>query len=208
MAGIGINILASGLTAFLLQSLYHNQGSYTPATYPTIWKLQVPALDAVPLLGPLLNGQSIIFFLALASVPLSAVLLFRTRLGLHIRATGESPEAVAAAGVDPVRMKFIAILLSGLFGGLAGAQLSMATVEFFVHDMTNGRGFIGLAATLFAGAAPVGTFVASLIFGVATATSDRLQASGIPSQFLLMVPYLVTVVALAFASIRRELRAR
>jgi simple sugar transport system permease protein len=207
VAGIGINILASGVTVFLLEKLYGNQGRYTPERFPTIWKLHVSGLDSVPIAGPLLEGQSIIFFLAVLAVPLSWFLLYRTRLGLRLRATGENPEAVAARGVSPARMQFIAVMLSGLAGGLAGAQLSMATLEFFVRDMANGRGFIGLAAMLFADGQPGGSLIASTVFGGAGAISDRLQSRGLPPQFVLMAPYVITVAALVLAALRRRRRA-
>lgn len=196
IVGIGINLLGVGITIFLLSEWYNSQGSFQPDRFPALWRLEWGALREIPLLGAL-EGQTVLFFLAVAAVAASHLLLYRTRLGIHIRAVGESPQAAESSGISVYRVRMVAILLSGLFCGLAGAQLAMATIQMFVRDMSAGRGFIALAAATFGNATPVGSAVASLIFGVADAASTALQiASSIPPQFVLMVPYLVTLLAL------------
>lgn len=211
VAGIGINLLASGLTVFLLERLYNNEGSYSPFPFPELWSLRLPSdwstIPVVNIFYYLFNDQTVIVFLALALVVISHIVLYRTKLGVHIRATGENPEAVQAAGLDPTRLKIIAVIISGLCGGLGGAQLAMATLNQFVRDMTNGVGFIGLAAEIFGNATPVGTLVASTIFGFADAVADKVQVLTtihIPPQLVLMLPYIVTVLALTFAMVRRR----
>lgn len=212
VAGIGINLLASGLTVFLLERLYHNSGSYSPFPFPEIARLDLPReLQDVPVVGPIIygafNSQSIIVFLALLLVVVSHIVLYRTKLGLHIRATGENAGAVEAAGLNPTRLKIVAVLISGLCAGLAGAQLSMATLNQFVREMTGGVGFIGLAAMIFGNATPLGTLIASLVFGLAGSVADRVQTLSsvhIPPQLVLMLPYIVTLTALTLALIRRR----
>ncbi|MDI3341452.1 MAG: ABC transporter permease [Sphaerobacter sp.] len=208
IVGIGINLMAQGVTVFLLNQLYHNEGSFSPEKFPQLWRLHWAPLAKVPLLGPMLEGQTVIVLLALLLVVAGHVLLYRTRIGVHIRAVGENPEAAAAAGIDPVRVKFLTVLISGVLAGLAGAQLSMATLNMFVRNMTNGRGFIALAAETFGNATPVGTLIASLIFGAADTISDRMQTGSLPPQFVLMVPYLVTLAALAVMMARKQARKR
>ncbi len=221
VAGIGINLLASGVTVFLLERLYNNEGNYSPDVFPDLWR--VPALsrdlENRPVLGlffTAFSNQTVIVFTGLAFVVIAHYILYRTKLGIHIRATGENPEAVQAAGLNPVRLQIITVMISGLCAGLGGAQIAMATLNQFVRDMTNGVGFIGLAAEIFGNATPVGTLIASLIFGLANAVADKLQVLSemqipftntgvnIPPQLVLMLPYLITIVALTLAMIRRR----
>lgn len=206
IVGIGINLLASGVTVFLLNRLYQSEGNFSPDAFPHLWVLHAPLLGGIPVLGPLLQGQTVLVPLALALVAVSHVVLYRTRIGLHVRAVGENVDAAQAAGIHPNRVKFIAIMVCGVLCGLGGAQLSMATLDMFVRNMTNGRGFIAVAAETFGNATPLGTFIASLIFGTADAISDRLHAGVLPPQVVLMLPYIVTLVALAVMMQRQRLR--
>jgi ABC-type uncharacterized transport system permease subunit len=211
VAGLGISLVAEGVTVFLLERVYSNEGSYQPNQFPHLWTVDIGPLAKIPLIGPAIQGQTIIVFIALFLLPFSSWLLFRTRFGLRVRAVGEAEDAAVAAGINPNRMKLWTILISGAFSGLAGAQLAMATIDMFVRDMSAGRGYIALAALTFGAGNPVGTFVASLIFGAATALADRLQLMNhpnIPSQFALMVPYVVTLIALIFAAFRLRLASR
>ena len=214
VAGIGINLLADGVTVFLLERLYNNEGSYTPTNFPTLWRLTLPTSWANdPVLGffyHALNGLTAIVFFALLLVAISHIVLYRTKIGVRIRATGENPEAVEAAGLNPTWLKFLTVMISGVCAGLGGAQLAMATLDEFIREMTNGVGFIGLSAEIFGNATPVGSLIASAVFGLANALADRVQV--IPSlnvspDLVLMLPYVVTLVALTLAMIRRR-RAR
>jgi general nucleoside transport system permease protein len=211
VAGIGINLLADGVTVFLLERLYKNEGSFTPDTFPTLWRLTLPADWAnQPVLGLLyhmLNGQTVIVFTALILVVVSHIVLYRTKIGVHIRATGENPEAVEAAGLNPTTLKIITVMISGACAGLGGAQLAMATLNQFVREMTNGVGFIGLSAEIFGNATPFGTLIASAVFGLANAVADRVQvipALNVSPDLVLMLPYVVTLIALTFAMIQRR----
>ncbi|NLG86968.1 MAG: ABC transporter permease, partial [Firmicutes bacterium] len=158
--------------------------------------VNIPVINKIPILGELVSGHSVLVYVAFLLVAVVYFFLYRTPIGLRIRAVGENDEAVRAVGVDPNQIRFLAVLISGLFSGLAGAYLSLAQLRMFVENMVAGRGFIALAAIYFGRGTPVGTMIAALIFGLAEALSMRLQILGYPSQFMLMIPYLVTVAIL------------
>lgn len=208
VAGLGINLLAAGGTLFLLEKVYQNPGGIRPDRFPDIWGLAHDDVSWLPFVGRILEGQSVIVFAALLLVPATWFLLYRTPLGYALRAAGEDEAAARSAGIRVDRMKLIAVLISGLLAGLAGAQLSMANLHFFLPDMTGGRGFIGLAATLFGGGTPFATAGAAFLFGAFGAIGDRLQAFQIPSQFVLAVPYVAAILGLALARWRVVVRNR
>jgi len=196
VAGLGLNLLAAGITVFLLERVYASPGGLRPESFPDLWVIEEEWLGAIPVLGPALNGQSVIVFATVALVPLSVLLLHHTRYGYALRAVGEDEAAATAAGISIWRTRMVSMLLSGVLGGLAGAQLSMATLHFFLPDMTGGRGFLGLAAMLFGGATPLGSAGASLFFGAAGAAGDRLQVIDLPAQLVLALPYIAAILAL------------
>ncbi len=208
VAGLGINLLAAGGSLFALEWFYQSPGGLRPLAFPDIWHVPAGSLGFLPVIGPALEGQSIIVLAAFLAVPLLAVFLYRTPLGAYLRAAGEDEHAARSAGIDVARMKALSLAISGLLAGLAGAQLSMDKLHFFLPDMTSGRGFIGLAATLFGGGQPWITAAASLLFGFFSALGDRLQAFSIPSQFVLMLPYLAAIIGLAVARWRAHVRSR
>lgn len=208
VAGLGINLLAAGSSLFALEWFYQSPGGLRPLAFPDIWHVPAGSLSFLPVIGPALEGQSIIVLAAFLAVPMLAVFLYRTPLGAYLRAAGEDEHAARSAGIDVARMKALSLAISGLLAGLAGAQLSMDKLHFFLPDMTSGRGFIGLAATLFGGGQPWITAAASLLFGFFGALGDRLQAFSIPSQFVLMLPYLAAIIGLAVARWRTHLRSR
>ena len=202
LAGLGLNILAAGGTLFVLEKVYQDPGGLRPSTFPDLWQVPAGALGWLPVLGPAFEGQSVIVLLAIAAVPACAFLLGRTPLGYGLRAVGEDAAAAAASGIRVDRMKLVAVLISGLLAWLAGAQLSMDRLHFFLPGMTSGRGFIGLAATLFGGGQPWATAGASVLFGVFGALGDRLQSLQVPSQFVLMIPYAAAIAGLVVSRLR------
>lgn len=208
VAGLGINLLAAGGTLFMLERLYRSPGGLRPMTFPDIWHVPEGSLSFVPVIGPAFEGQSIVVILALLAVPLSYVFLYRTPLGNSLRAAGEDEHAARSAGIRVARMKALSVAISGLLAGLAGAQLAMDKLHFFLPEMTSGRGFIGLAATLFGGGHPWMTAAAAFLFGFFGALGDRLQAFDIPSQFVLMLPYLAAILGLVVARWRILVRNR
>lgn len=208
VAGLGINLLAAGGSLFALEWFYESPGGLRPLAFPEIWHVPPGSLSFLPIVGPAIEGQSVIVLAAFLAIPALAVFLYRTPIGAYLRAAGEDEHAARSAGIDIARMKALSLAISGLLAGLAGAQLAMDKLHFFLPDMTSGRGFIGLAATLFGGGQPWMTAAASLLFGFFGALGDRLQAFSIPSQFVLMLPYLAAIIGLAVARWRIYLRNR
>ena len=202
VVGIGVNLLAAGLSVFLLQVIYGTPGSTPSTSNITLPHLGLGPLSHVPVLGPALSGQTALVWIAFLCVPLSSLVLYRTRFGVHLRAVGEDEGAARAAGIDVTRIKGQSILISGVLCGLAGAQLAMATLGSFTANMTSGRGFIAVAALTFGLAKPVRTMVAAFIFGAADAVADQLGIAGFNSNLALMTPYVITVVALVLAGIQ------
>lgn len=210
ISGVAINFLASGLTVLIAQDLF-GQGGRTPSLigagrFEPITLPLANALSGVPVLGPvyaeLISGHSILVYVAFVMVPLSWWVLFRTRFGLRLRAVGESPEAVDTAGVSVTGMRYAAVLICGVLCGLAGAYLATGLQAGFVREMTAGRGYIALAALIFAKWRPVYALWACLLFGLLQAVALRYQniefgGITIPVQVMDALPYILTVIILA-----------
>lgn len=209
VVGIGVNLLAAGLSIFLLQVFYGNPGATPPSANIRLPKIDVGPLANIPGIGGAINGQTALVWIAFLCVPLASLVLYRTKFGVHLRAVGEDEAAAQAAGIAVRKVKFQAILISGLLCGMAGAQLAMATLGSFSANMTAGRGFIAVAALTFGLGRPVRTMVAASIFGAADAIADQLGIAGINSNLALMTPYIITIIALVFAGVRfSKIRAK
>jgi ABC-type uncharacterized transport system permease subunit len=198
VTGIASNILALGLTSFLLRAMATGGGAPV-IRVPLLEAWAVPGLAAVPLVGPLLFRQPPLTYLALLLVLPLGLFLFRTRAGLSLRAVGENPVAAFAAGSNPLRVRTAAILGGGALAGLAGAVLSLQQVGTFTDGMTSGRGYLALAAIIVGRWMPVGSLLACLMFGAAEAFSLRVQAFSLPvsSYVIQMTPYLAALLVLA-----------
>lgn len=202
VVGIGVNLLAAGISVLLLQVIYGNPGVTPGDSTIKLPRINLGPLADIPVLGEALNNQTALVWLAFLAVPICSFVLYRTSFGVHLRAVGEDESAADAAGIGVNRVKFISILLSGLLCGLAGAQLAMATLGVFAANMTSGRGFIAVAALTFGLARPVRTMIAAFIFGAADAIADLMGIAGINSNLALMTPYIITIVALVLAGVR------
>lgn len=197
--GTAINIMFLGMPALLSGALFNSTGS-TPQLKReyTLPDWNVPLIDRVPVLSQLFSGHKPVVYLALAMVPITYFVLFRTRFGLRLRAVGENPEAADTAGISVAGMRYAGVLLSGLLAGVGGAYLSIGQNSLFTRNMTAGRGFIALAALIFGKWNPVGAFLACLLFGFADAVSIRMQGVvQIPVQIIQIIPYALTLVVLA-----------
>lgn len=199
IVGIAVNLLALGLTAFLLQEV--TSGSAFLRLEFGLPNVDLPFLEPIPIVGPLLAHQGILVWVSFVLIPLVSWTLYRTGLGLRIRAVGESPEAAISAGVAPARMRYIAFGISGAFCALAGAQLAMGALSLFSINMTAGRGIIAFAAVIFGRGVPKWVVMAALLFGFADAVANRMQALGLPVQFALMMPYILTIAVLLAAAV-------
>jgi ABC-type uncharacterized transport system permease subunit len=196
VSGVVLNILALGATTFLLSALLSTASS---RAVPDIGALTIPVLSSIPVVGPALFDQNLMVYIGFLLVGFLWWALRRTSAGLAISAAGERPEAAASLGVDVHLVRWLALLACGVLAGIGGGLLALAGLGFFTQDMTAGRGFIALAAVVFGRWQPIGTAVAVLLFAIADAFQIRAQALGIgiPYQFLVILPYVVTLLALA-----------
>jgi len=197
ISGTAINIIAVGIPNILVPVIWPGHFGISP-TVPVISEISIPLLVDIPVLGRIIGRQNPVVYIALLLVPVIHFLLFKTRLGLRIRAVGEHPRAADTLGVNVFRMRYIAVSISGLLAGLGGAFLSICYQSQFSSSMTAGRGFIGLAAMIFGRWSPVGAMLACLLFGFADAFQAGAQAAGvpIPPDLMLAFPYVLTLIAL------------
>jgi simple sugar transport system permease protein len=211
VSGVAINMLALGLTA-LLGNVWYGEGGRTPtvegaARFQPIDFPLVSTLQGVPLIGPVyaevISGHNLLVYLAFLSVPLTAWAVYETRFGLRLRAVGENPAAVDTAGISVQGLRYRAVLIGGVLCGFAGAYLSTAQSAAFVPNMTAGKGFMALAALIFAKWRPWPSLGACLLFGFLDAFAIQMQGKSlpligeVPVQFILALPYILTVVLLA-----------
>lgn len=198
VSGTAINILFLGVPALLSGALFDSTGA-TPQL-PKDQVLPDVALfnpESSPMLASVFNQKPLVY-LAFILVGVSVYVLYRTRFGLRLRAVGENPEAADTAGVNVRRMRYAGVLISGALAALGGAYLSIGQNSLFTRNMTAGRGFIALAALIFGKWDPVGALLACLLFGLAEAVAIRMQGTvNIPNQFIQLIPYVLTMVALA-----------
>ena len=211
ISGVALNFLASGLTVLIAQALFR-QGGRTPplsgaARFNPVTLLGAEAMRDVPVIGPLyfevISGHSVLVYMAFLIVPLTWWILFRTRFGLRLRAVGENPAAVDTAGVSVVGLRFAAVAITGILCGIAGAYMATALQAGFGREMTAGRGYIALAALIFAKWRPVAAMWACLLFGFFQALALRpdvvqsVMQVNVPVPLLDALPYILTVLVLA-----------
>ena len=203
ISGVAINLLAIGITSFLRRQVLLPLGVGTGVTLSAV---EIPVLSSIPVVGQTLFVGKPIFLTMFVVVVVTRVVLFSTPWGLRVRAVGEKPHAAETLGVSVVRTRYQAVVLGGLIAGLAGAWFTLETVGSFEDLMTNGTGFIALAALIFGKWRPWPAFGGALLFGFSSALGSRIQLLGVevggfpvPSQFLQALPYVVTIVVLAGA---------
>ena len=198
VTGLAVNILALGLTSFLLRGLFGHGEAPTIRVTP-LQPVPIPLLGDAPFLGPLLFRQPALTYVGLALVAAMLVLLHRTRAGLTLRAVGENPTAAFAGGANPGRVRTLAVITGGAFAGIGGAVLSLQQVGTFTDGMTSGRGYLALAAIIVGRWSPAGALVACLLFGATDALQLRIQGLRLPvsSYVIQMLPYVVSLAVLA-----------
>jgi ABC-type uncharacterized transport system permease subunit len=197
IAGVVIGIGALGITNFLFQRvLSKNTELNTP---PTIEAVKLPILGDIPVLGPILFNQTPYVYFTFFVMIVFTYMLFKTRWGLRLRASGEKPSAAGTVGIDVIRIRYRAMILAGILAGIAGSSLSLASAGSFQMNMSAGRGFIALAAVIFGAWNPVYAFGAALVFGFSDSAQALLSILGVdvPPQVLNSVPYLVTIIVVA-----------
>lgn len=200
VSGVAFNILALGSTTYLLRLIYKNAGGSPYVSGLPVWRLGL--FEKIPFFGPLFGSNNVLFYLTiLIGIGLS-FLLFKTPTGLRIRAIGENPNAASSAGIAVKRLRYITIIISGILGGLSGVYLSLGNLNMFTEGMSGGRGYIALAVVIFGKWSPSGVVGAAIFFGFFDALQMRLQGQdvfgiSIPSEFMLMIPYFLTIIVLA-----------
>jgi len=195
VSGLAINLVASGITSFLARLVFDGNSTQKLAGIEAI---KIPGFANIPFIGELLFQQDIFVYLLIFLIIFSTYFLFRTSPGLTLRAVGEYPQAADTAGISVLKVRYSAVVASGCLASLGGAYLSLVQVKYFAEGMTAGKGFIAIAALIFGKWHPVGSGLASLLFGATEALQLRIQALGIniPYQFLIMLPYVVALLAL------------
>lgn len=198
--GMGINLLAPAVATFVYKATFGISASL--AQVPVIPTIPIPVLSKIPVIGPVLFNHNPIAYLTFLLVPLCSIFFSRTKPGLNLRGIGEYPRAMESIGVNVIRVKYLACIVSGLLAGLGGTYLSLCYIGSYSEGMVAGRGFIALSAVIFGRWTPVGIMLATLLFGFADAIQLRIQVhySAIPFQLLAMLPYLLTLFALIFSN--------
>jgi len=201
VSGAVLNILAFGFARYFLVLFYGHPGSSEPIMTTLADKaIDFGSLKDIPYIGRILFDQTPIVYISIITVFLLYFLLFKTKFGLHVRASGEHPLALETLGVSVIKVRYWAVIISGLTAGLAGAYLSIENTNIFTEGMSNGRGFIALAANISGGWNPIGVWIASLFFGFADAIQYRFQlikTLSVPSEFFIIFPYVATIIAVA-----------
>lgn len=208
LCGTAINTFASGATVLALVIITGQKGTSSALkslSYPAV---RIPLIEKIPVLGKIVSGHNLVTYIALASIVAVWFLLYKTPLGLRIRAVGENPEATLSVGINVRRIRYIAIVLCGILSSFGGMYMSMAYLGVFTRDMVAGRGFIALAAAAMGQSTPLGVFLSSMLFALFDGISNTLQLFSIPSQFIDMLPYVATIAGLTFYSIRKAKRSK
>jgi simple sugar transport system permease protein len=204
VAGLGITILGGGLSTLLFRLFFGLRTK--PPTIKTFNTEPIPLLSEIPVVGRMFFDHNVMVYLAFVLVGVGWFVLYRTRYGLALRAVGERPEAVDTRGLNVTRLRYSALMIGGALAGIGGAYLPLANLGLFWTQMTAGRGFIAVAVVVFSRWDPVRALLGALVFGGAAALQTALQTleAPIPSELLLMLPYVVTIIVLVGVSRRAE----
>ena len=211
VSGLALTLFGIGLSSFLGQRLGPEGAPLVGLVGPKFTKIEIAGLSQIPLLGPALFNQDLLVYLMYLTVPVAAYLLYRTRIGLNVRAVGEDPDTADAMGISVTRTRYLATIGGGMMMGLGGAHLSLAYTPGWTENLTGGRGWIAIALVIFATWDPARALLGALIFGGVNAIQFRLQAAGggvVPAAVLAMMPYLLTVVVLTLITVYENVSRR
>ena len=203
LVGIAMNLLGSGGTAFFMYVFTGDRSSTNSLQTGTLPQINIPFIQNIPLLGKILSGQNVLTYISYLMIIVLSYLIFKTKLGLRIRGVGENANAAESVGISSIRIKTIALIISGMLGGMGGAFMSSAYVSYFAKGITAGRGFIGLAACSMGGANPIPTALTSVLFGFFYALSNFARNTGISDNLIKMWPYIATIVGVVIYSIKK-----
>ena len=215
LVGTAVNMIGSGGTIFLVKTITNvTMGNSLTSTTSLITKslqipsIHIPLIQDIPVIGKIISGHSLLTYLAFLLVWLTFVLLYKTPLGLNIRSVGENPNAASSVGVSVSKIRFITIGIGGVLAGMGGAYMSMYYAMGWSLDMVAGRGFIALAAQSMGGGEPVGSMLAALVFGFAQALGIKVSATGVDSNLVAPIPYLVTIISLVIFALNQRRKER
>lgn len=208
VVGLGFNIVVAGIIGFVLKWKLGVSGTLRVEGLQRLPRFRIPGVDEVPVLGVLISGKDILFWIAIALIPATMWMLRSTRFGLRLRAAGDAAEAAASLGVNVKRIREIAGLIAGALAGLGGAHLALGQVGLFNDQMVAGRGFIALAAFYFGRNKPIPTAFACLLFAFFDALQVSLQTGTSFGQLLNTLPYVIVVIALAITGYQSKVKAR
>jgi simple sugar transport system permease protein len=202
VSGLGVTLFASGLSLFIYRQVIGSPS--IPPTIQTFSTIPIPVLSRIPFIGQILFNQYFLTYLAIILVPVCGFVLFKTNFGLSLRAVGENPESADALGINVYKTRYIALILAGGLMGLAGSFFTLAYFNMFIYGIVGGRGWVSIALVIFANWTPSRVLLGALLFGGVDAFQLRLQVIGfkIPYQFLLMTPYLLTIIVLVLVARR------
>lgn len=204
LIALALNIFGSGGTIFALYMITGAKGNSLNLPSLVFPELRIPVVENIPVLGQILSGHNVLTYVAIISVFFINWMIYKTRLGLNIRAVGENPDAAEAVGIDVRRTKLIAVLISGVLASMGGVFMSMGYISTFTRDMIAGRGFIGIAAESLGRGNPIATMLCTFLFGAAEAAGNISQSYRLPSQFAQMLPYAATLLGLTLMSSGKE----
>lgn len=202
ISGIGVYLFGLGFSELLFQRIIG-----TPKSVEGFQRLSIPFLSDIPVIGEIFFNHNLLVYVAFALVPISAFIFNRTTFGLNIRAVGQNPEAADAMGVNVARVRYSTVIIGGMLAGLGGASLSIALLKVFQQNLTAGLGFIAVALVYFGGWRPWGVVAGALIFGFVRAVQLQIDTVGLLDQYselMVMAPYVITIIALVFATKRQE----
>jgi len=204
VVGVALNMLAGGITTFLLRTLFGVKGQFTSPQIVSLDRWDIPLIKDIPVVGEIFSGHSWVVYLSWILIIVVYFFLFRHPFGLRMRGVGQNDQAAASLGINVPLVRYTAVAICGALVGIAGAQLSLGQVTLYVENMSSGRGWIALVAVMLGNAHPVGVLIASLMVGFSDALGYRLQGSSLPSQFAAITPYVVTLIAVFFQQLRKR----
>lgn len=205
ITGLAVNLLAGSIAAFVLQMIFGRRGAFADPSIVGLPTLHFHLLENIPIIGSVLNDQTPMVYVSLIILGIVSFVLYQTRFGIYIRAVGENEEAVKAIGINSRRIKYAAVYISAVLSALAGINLALGNLSMFVEGMSNGRGFIALAAIFCGRGTPIGAYLFSFLFGFSEAVQMRLQIFQIPGVFIQMIPFLfIILVLMLFGILNRK----
>jgi simple sugar transport system permease protein len=204
LGGLAVNLFSSGGTVFLMYTLIGEKGNTSTLQSLSVPNVHIPLLKDIPILGEILSGHPVFTYIAILSIIVAYIVMFRTRFGTHVRAVGQNTEAAITLGINVKKIRYLAIGISGALAALGGMSLSMAYLQMFQRDMSAGRGWIALAAVNLGNRHPLGVAAAAVVFGLADALANQFGSLKVPSQLVQIIPYATTVVALAVYAIQQK----